>query len=805
MTGPRAAEDPRREGEGAERGDGTARAAGPRRAGAPAVRAESAPEVIADRYEILGLLGMGGMGSVYRVRDRELDEVVALKFLRKDLVGSPGMLERFRQEVRLARRVTHVNVARTFDIGEHDGERFLTMEYVEGESLAELLVREGPLPSRRAIELGLAIGAALEAAHAAGVVHRDLKPENVLVEAKSGRAVVTDFGIARAHDADGHTGGMLGTAAYMAPEQVEGRADVDGRADLYALGAVLFELLTGARAWTGESFLAVAVRRLNEPPPDPRAANPAVPTGLAECVLRCMARDREARFATAAAVAEALRAITSALPTSDVAPPPSLVAPAARALRVAPVPVEGDKTVAVLPFVTDGDEDAFLAEALADDLVDALSTTRGLRVRPRGMVELYGGEGPVADPRALGRALEVQVIVEGTIRRSGETVRLHARLISVADGFQLWGRRFDRPARELLAINDELASAVAEALTVARVADPRPAAPDSAVIELQLRARQALRQGWGGMADLGPAVALFEQALARAPDDPGLLSGYAMARARRLNYAPPGTDDAASVFAAADRALAAAPSQGEPWLARATALHITSDWAGAVTALRAALTRAPGLLPAHALLGNIQLEIGAAEEGVFRLETALSLDPTLGQARWELARGQALLGRWDRTDVLLSLPVDRPEDNAGRRMGRARTNLWRGARRHDPAGDDHEIVRFSVGAYVDALEAGIVRPERLAELERHMADRMSGARMRPLALQMATEICAATGHPSALEYATRAVDEGLMDLTWLDRCPVLAPLREDPAFAALRARLVERVAPVRAALEAPVA
>ena len=188
------------------------------------------PALVGGRYTILGLVGVGGMGSVYRARDAELDEVVALKVLRKELVEMPGMLERFRQEVKLARRVTHRNIARTFDIGEHEGEKFLTMEYVDGESLAELC-GDGPIPLERVVGLSRDICAGRSAAHAAGGVHRDLKPDNVLV-GKDGRLVITDFGIARAlregDDVVKTNGRPIGTPAYMAPEQVQG-GDVAAR------------------------------------------------------------------------------------------------------------------------------------------------------------------------------------------------------------------------------------------------------------------------------------------------------------------------------------------------------------------------------------------------------------------------------------------------------------------------------------------------------------------------------------------------------------------------------------------------
>jgi serine/threonine protein kinase len=334
-------------------------------------RPEEAPSrwVVADRYEVLGLLGSGGMGTVYRALDRELDDVVALKIIKKQIAAAPGIVDRFRREVKLARRVTHRNVARTFDIGEHAGARFLTMEFVDGEMLGTLLQRRGKLRIAEVTRIGRDICAGLAAAHAAGVLHRDLKPANVVI-ARDGRAVITDFGIARALDVGASTqtaGGVVGTPAYMAPEQLEGAPDLDARTDVYALGTMLFELLAGEVPWASRSPLQAALAKLQGPPPDLHAFRPTLPDAAVALVTRCMARDRADRFATVEEVAVALEALDTAGESSPSLLPTSLGSPgmARRVVRT---------KLGVRPIVDEGEPaHEYLAHTLGESLVDILS------------------------------------------------------------------------------------------------------------------------------------------------------------------------------------------------------------------------------------------------------------------------------------------------------------------------------------------------------------------------------------------------------------------------------------------------
>jgi eukaryotic-like serine/threonine-protein kinase len=761
------------------------------------VASTPARHVLAGRYEILGLVGSGGMGTVYRARDKELDEVVALKLLRRDVLHDSGMLERFRQEVKLARRVTHRNVARTFDIGESDGEKFLTMELVDGEGLGTLLSREGALPLDRVVTIADGICAGLQAAHAAGIIHRDLKPDNVLL-ARDGRVVLTDFGIARVLSDAGRAvtvGLALGTPAYMAPEQVEGASDLDARVDVYALGGILYECMTGERAWTGDSIWSLAAARLMQPPPDPRSRRPDLPEAAAQLVLRCMARKRDERFASAAEVASALASLT--VPPA-AAPRPSVPPVAA---------LESDaKTVAVLPLLNAGAaEDDYLAEGLSDDLIDALSMTPGLRVLARGAVARF--RQTKRDAREAGRELRVHVVVDGSVRRAGDTVRVTVRVVSVADGFQLWAKRFDRPDTEVLAVSDQAADAIADALTLRRQAPARVPPSDARALDLYLRARHAFRSGWRD--DVARSIVLFEHALALAPEDPTILAGYARAELRRFVFdteASGARDAERKGREAAEKALRIAPGMGEPWAALANLKWVMGDAVGCARDLREAIRIAPSSGDVNELAGRLLLEAGAPERGIAMLAAAETMEPGMDLASGDLVRGRALLGDWSGFEDAVDTPTWEGEGGA-RFFLLARLAMWRrDATAAEAVRRRVEPKTFPLRAEVLSVLDMIARGRTPHEMQAVLTDwgRVVGrARRRPMFFrQLAAEGLAFNGE---LDEALQAVNDadalGLIDVTWLDRCPLLEGLRAVPAFAATRDRVAARAKEAVDALE----
>jgi serine/threonine-protein kinase len=751
--------------------------------------------VLAGRYEILGLIGAGGMGNVYRARDQELGDTLALKMLRPEIVAAPGALERFRREVRLARKVTHPNVARVFDIGDDHGTKFLTMELVEGESLGALLERETRLSVPRAVAIARAVCAGLAAAHEADVIHRDLKPDNVLL-GKDSRVVITDFGLARAASVDEglpaamSTGRSVvqfsGTPAYIAPEQLDQSDVVDARADIFALGAVLFEMLTGQWPWQGNSPFALAAARLLMPTPDPRDLRPNLPAALAEAVLRAMARRPEDRFASAAELAAALDAVQGAR-ASELPPRPALSLSLRR------------KDIAVLPFRNVGDpEHDYLALGLTEELIDRLAMAEGLNVRSRGAVSRFARV--ERESREVGRELGVQVIVEGTVLKVEGALRVGVRLVSVADGVQLWAKRFERPESQILAINESAAAAIAEALAAPLASPSHPTAVPAEAVDLYLRAR-ATYYGFGG--DLhGESAELYRRAVELAPDEPRILAGYAMACTRRwMDQDGPFVPNGPMLpywlaEEGARHAVELAPDFPETHVALAAVRYHEKDETGAVEALRHAIRVARASAEAHDLLGRILGETLRFEDARRHLEMAVALDPAMRLPRLALARVHLLRRCEDEAD--LELDAIEEDKSAPVEPLMARLVVWRDdvvrARKLLPrVQEDTAPARLS-RALLEMLLHGSPPYDAVAIVR---DERNLRVRLRGFLHQVEAECACFLGdHPRAVAAVQRAGECAFFDLAWLDACPLLAPIQQDPHVLAVRDRATERASRV---------
>ncbi len=741
-------------------------------------------QLFAERYEVEAPIGRGGMGAVYRVRDRKLDEVVALKLLTLD---TERAVEGFLREVRLARRVTHPNVARTHDLGEHAGAHFLTMEYVRGTALDRLLADAGKLEPKRAASIGEQIAAGLDAAHAAGVIHRDLKPGNVLI-AEGGRVLITDFGIARAARVDPNareTGVLTGTPHYMAPEQVIG-APIDARADIYALGIILFELITGRLPFEGESPMAVALMRVHQAPADPRTFGP-VPDSMAELIGRCLAREPEGRPTSADEVRVALAHSTHAPSTGDLRrSTPSLFAPMSL----------GRRAVAVLPFIYRGDaEQDYLGEGLAEELIDLLSRTKGLRVLALGATRKFSDQ---RDPARIGMELGADVIVDGTVQLAGDRVRIAARLVDT-DGSQRWSERFDGRFEDVFTLQESMGKRIAESLRLEiDAAAFRRSAPQEA-IELYLRARRLLRTDM--MTRAPEALSMFERCLELAPDFTPAFPAHAMAAVR--TWWSSRTEDGQARAEHARQSVATAseraPDAAETHLARAMLASQNGVFREAAQALAKALEIAPTLAEAHHLLAELQVEAGRLKEGKGRAKLALELDPSLVGCHVALSRAAALEKDFATADLHLDLVEERSGLTMATGALRLRYTLWRGGR-DEARAVVQRLSMLALGpaqgfAFLTQVALGEIAPaEALLPLS-EFARAATNPRFTSLARQFGVEVLAAAGaHTLALDVLTQAADAILIDLEWMRRCPLLEPLRGSEAFAASISKVEQRTA-----------
>ena len=779
-------------------------------AGDTVIRPETSPSsssLFAGRYALLRMLGRGGMGTVYEARDSLVGDVVALKTLELGEDAGPDALERFSREVRLARRITHPHVARMHDLGTHQGQSFLTMEYVEGEDLRTLLLRERPLAPSRAVRVALAVCEGLAAAHAAGVVHRDLKPANVLVE-KGGRVVLTDFGIARAvaGEAASRTMGTVGTPLYMAPEQVSGEP-VDARADLYAVGLLLHEMLTGEVPFTGDTPWAAALARLRQPPPDLRQ-RPTIPPPLAELVHRCLARAPEERPASALELAAALRdwLVSVGEPTLSAPPTPGAVTATTSPLltststtrqapRTSTTPAV-KQAVALLPLRFQGPrEHEYLGETLSEALIDQLSRVRGLRVPGSGVMVRFRDE---RDPRTVGRELGVELVVDGTVQCAGSMVRVSVRLLEAQTGTQLWSGRFEYASLDAFELQDRLMPRVSEDLRgELGLAAWRASTPPEAIALY----RQAAPRLFGAMRhDSDGPLAQLDKCLELAPDFAPALALHANASLRVwfLGSKDSQRDLGAAARASVERALRLAPEQPATHLARGILAAQGNDWRSAVMALRTSLDLAPTYVPALQYFGTMQCEAGRADEGLVRLRLSHELSSSNLGGLFELARCSALRGnledyRWA-VEKLSTSPVHRlPALSL-----MARVAAWMGDKDElrrclAAAADETDFVAIATRGYAAAV-LGEAEPLALLPTFEGWLEKASSPRFVSMLCQIGTEELCLTGHPEqAMHYFQRAADTALIDLEWIDRCPALQPLRGLPGFVEGRRKVRSRV------------
>lgn len=617
---------------------------------------------LSDCYAVERELGGGGMSRVFVALEKKLERRVVIKVLPDD-VAADISADRFRREIQVAAKLQHPHIVPVLSAGEFNGKPYFTMPFIEGESLRQRIDRDGELPLDDAIRLMRDLASALAHAHKNGIVHRDIKPANVMIDEEY--ALVTDFGVAKALGAsaigDGvrslTTAGMtLGTPAYMSPEQCVADAGVDHRTDIYAFGIVAYEALTGSTPFAGRTVQAMLAAHVVERPEPITSRRPALPEWLAALVMQCLEKrpaDRpqnasdlvhalqSEHIATQGSLPEAAPAVTRPLNRMVLAGGVLAVVAAAAIIafamkRDSPATPEGGgaiRSVAVLPLVNVGgsEEDEYFSDGMADELANVLSKIPGLRVASRTSAHSFKGRKDV-NVEQIGKELNVEAVLEGTVRRSGGRLRVTGQLTSVRDGLSLWSESYEREASDVFAVQDDIARSIAGALEL-RLASPGTAGQTPAAGTASVAAYDSYLRGrhfWNarGADNIRRAIRYFDEAIS---GDPDFARAYA---ARAIAYAllPEYTDSPPANALAATRADAMKALGIDSTLAEAhTALALASvhnrDWDTAESSYKRAISLDPRYPTAHQWYGEMLYNMSRLDSSVAETRRARLLDP----------------------------------------------------------------------------------------------------------------------------------------------------------------------------------
>jgi serine/threonine protein kinase/tetratricopeptide (TPR) repeat protein len=591
---------------------------------------------LTERYRVEREIGRGGMATVFLAQDLKHDRPVALKVLHPELAAMLGP-ERFLREIKVAARLNHPHIVPLHDSGQADGLLYYVMPFVDGESLRSRITRMKQLPVDDALEIARDVAAALDYAHRQQVVHRDIKPENVMLH--EGEALVTDFGIAKAVSVAGgesitQTGLAVGTPAYMSPEQAAGESDPDGRSDIYSLGCVLYEMLSGTAPFSAPTPQAMMTRRFTEEAPSVRAARPAVPDFVDQAVSRAMAPVPADRFATGAQFAQALTGHGVTTPPGSA--PVSATAQAA------------GKSIAVLPFVnmSADPENEYFTDGIAEEIINALSKVQALRVASR--TSAFAFKGKSEDIGEIGRKLKVATVLEGSVRKAGSRLRVTAQLVNVADGYHLWSERYDRQLEDVFAIQDEIAENIVKALRVVLSEEEKRAiekAPTENVeaYEFYLRGRQYFHQF--RRAGILFARRMFDRAIELDPNFALAYAGIADCCAFLYMYWDGSKANLEGADTASRKALALDPERAEAHASRGFALSLSRQYEEAHREFQTAIRLNPKQYEAHYLYARACVQEGKLEDAVRHYEDAAAVRPEDYQALLLMQTPLTRLGR----------------------------------------------------------------------------------------------------------------------------------------------------------------
>ena len=772
---------------------------------------------LGDRYALESELGRGATAIVYRARDLRLNRLVAIKVFDPELVGGFGV-ERFVREITLEAQLNHPHIVPLLDTGEVEGIPYFVMPCIEGETLRARLDRERELPVDDAVQIAHDVAVALMYAHERGIIHRDIKPENILLTA--GTAVVADFGIARALTELGanqrltQTGVAVGTLPYMSPEQAMAESSIDGRADIYSLGCTLFEMLVGEAPHTGPTAQIIIAKRLSEPPRSARLLRTSVSTALDRVVMESLAVSRADRYPTAKAFIDALGRARSGERQSGAVVPvdpaaasaatkpsyPRWIVVAALALAIAAAvgaglfwrvranapAAPGTSSIAVLPFadLSEGRDQEYFSLGMAEELIRAFSQLPGLRVT--GRTSSFALRGTTDDVQTIGRRLGVSSLLTGSIRRAGDSLRISAELVNTADGSTRWSNAYDRPARDVFAVQEEIAHAIA--LELSLDLGPRgtliaPTTKDLGAYHLYLRGRLAWTQRTAE--SLTQAVDYYRQAVTLDPKFARAWASMAdtyTAIARNLfgkpsEYLPLARD-------ATLRAMTLDSASAEARAARGAIAHyLEHDWALAQAEYERAIALDPMYADAYYFHALFLTTVQHGDSALAQARRAVALEPLSVTA--QMGPGMVL--------YLTHRSREAAQELRGAIAANPRfyfTHIWY-ALALATSGDStaaiaeaDEAVRLAPGNRLMVVMRGqaLAHAGRTAEASAIARQARADARRIPIASFELARLYAILGdRAAALEWIGRSIDEKQTQSTQL-LTPGFEALRDDPQF-----------------------